>query len=57
MSRYHRAAVPEGSLFSTVITERHQLILINPAVRLALREAIVSVQQALPFKLMLGSAS
>lgn len=49
MSRYRRAAVTGGSYFFTVVTERHQPILIDPAVRLALRAAVVSVRQALPF--------
>lgn len=51
MSRYRRAAVPGGSYFFTVVTERRQPILIDPAVRLALREAIVSVRQTLPFSI------
>lgn len=51
MSHYRRAAVPGGSYFFTVVTERRQPILIDPAVRLALREAIVSVRQTLPFRI------
>ena len=54
MSRYRRAAVPGGTYFFTVVTERRQPILTDPVVRSALREAIVSVRQTLPFKLMLG---
>jgi len=40
-----------GSYFFAVVTERRQPILIDPAVRLALREAIVSVRQTLPFRI------
>jgi putative transposase len=40
MSRYRRADVPGGSYFFTVVTERRQRVLTEPAVRLALREAI-----------------
>ena len=51
MSRYRRAAVPGGTYFFTVVTERRQPILTDPVVRSALREAIVSVRQTLPFKI------
>jgi len=40
-----------GTYFFTVITERRRPILIEPVVRLALREAIVSVRQTLPFNI------
>lgn len=43
--------VPGGTYFFTVVTERRQPILTGPAVRLALREAIVSVRQTLPLKI------
>lgn len=51
MSRYRRAAVPGASYFFTVVTERRQPILTDPAVRSALREAIVLVRQTLPFRI------
>ena len=51
MSRYRRAAVPGASYFFTVVTERRQPILTDPAVRQALREAIVSVRHTLPFRI------
>lgn len=40
-----------GTYFFAVVTERRQPILIEPVVRLALREAIVSVRQTLPFNI------
>ncbi|WP_068830932.1 REP-associated tyrosine transposase [Pseudomonas sp. BMS12] len=51
MSRYRRAAVPGGSYFFTVVTERRQRLLTHPEVRLALREAIESVRVARPFRI------
>lgn len=50
MPSYRRAALLGGDYFFTVVTERRQPSLIDLVVRLALREAIVSVRQALPFK-------
>ena len=51
MSRYRRAAVPGASYFFTVVTERRQPFLTDPAVRQALRDAIVSVRHTLPFRI------
>ena len=51
MSRYRRAAVPGGSYFFTVVTERRQRILTDPALRLALREAIERVRVQRPFRI------
>ena len=51
MSRYRRAAVPGGSYFFTLVTERRQRILTDPALRLALREAIERVRVQRPFRI------
>jgi len=51
MSRYRRANVPGGSYFFTVVTERRQRILTEPDVRAALREAIRTVRETLPFQI------
>lgn len=47
MSRYRRADVPGGSYFFTVVTERRQPILAEPA----LREAIMAVRAQRPFRI------
>lgn len=49
MSRYQRADVPGGSYFFTVVTERRQRILTEPAMRAALRESIETVRATRPF--------
>ncbi|SEK72403.1 putative transposase [Atopomonas hussainii] len=51
MSRYRRAAVPGGSYFFTVVTERRQRILTDPALRLALRQAVERVRVQRPFRI------
>jgi putative transposase len=51
VSRYRRARVPGGTYFFTVVTERRQSVLVHADVRAALREAIVLVREALPFRI------
>jgi putative transposase len=49
MSTYRRANMPGGTYFFTVVTERRQRVLTDPAMRLALREAIAAVRTTRPF--------
>ncbi|HEY6528118.1 MAG TPA: transposase [Cellvibrionaceae bacterium] len=49
MSRYRRVVVEGGSYFFTVVTERRQPILTDPAIRSALRQAIDYVRRDYPF--------
>lgn len=49
MSDYRRAAVPGGTYFFTLVTERRQPILTDPDIRQALREAIETVRLTQPF--------
>ena len=51
VSRYRRANVAGGSYFFTVVTERRQPVLTDPAVRDALRAAIKSVRATRPFRI------
>ena len=51
MSRYRRADVAGGSYFFTVVTERRQRILTEPAMRAALRESIETVRATRPFRI------
>jgi len=49
MSDYRRAAVPGGTYFFTLVTERRQPILTDPDIRQALRQAIETVRLSQPF--------
>lgn len=49
MSDYCRAAVPGGTYFFTLVTERRQPILTHPDIRQALREAVETVRLSQPF--------
>lgn len=51
MATYRRANVAGGSYFFTVVTERRQRILTDPAVRQALRDAIETVRITRPFRI------
>lgn len=44
MPDYRRAAVPGGTYFFTLVSERRQPILTRPDIRQALREAIETVR-------------
>ena len=49
MSRYRRAIIAGGTFFFTVVAYRRQPILCDEAIRVALREAVLSVRRAKPF--------
>jgi len=49
MPDYRRAAVPGGTYFFTLVTERRQPILTRPDIRQALRESIETVRLTQPF--------
>jgi putative transposase len=51
MPTYRRAYVPGGSYFFTVVTEQRQPVLTNADVRVALRDAISTVRETLPFRI------
>lgn len=51
MPQYRRARIPGGSFFFTVVTERRQPVLTDPLLRQALREAILAVRRARPFRI------
>ena len=51
MPRYRRAYVPGGTYFFTVVTEGRRPILTNTDVRLALRDAINTVRENMPFQI------
>lgn len=51
MPQYHRARIPGGSFFFTVVTEQRQRVLTQAAVRYALREAIQEVRRDRPFRI------
>ena len=49
MSQYRRANTPGGSYFFTLVSYRRQAILCDEPIRIALREAIKTVQSSRPF--------
>ena len=49
MSRYRRANTPGGSYFFTLVSYRRRPILCDEPIRIALREAIKTVQSSRPF--------
>ncbi len=51
MPNYHRAIVPGGTFFFTLVTERRARILCDPFARQCLRKAIQATQERWPFEI------
>ena len=49
MSNYHRSTTSGATYFFTVVTYKRNPILCNPAIREALRKAIIKVKKQMPF--------
>jgi putative transposase len=51
MPNYRRARAAGGTFFFTVVSHVRRPVLLEPAVRRALREAVMEVRRARPFEI------